>query len=298
VITADGPVYVIAEIGINHNGSLGKALRLIDMAIDAGCDAVKFQKRNPDVCVPSDQRDVMRKTPWGWMSYIGYRHRMEFGYEEFNRIDNYCKAHNIDWFASAWDIDSVNFLETFDLPYQKVPSACLTDHELLRHMSTKRHPVILSTGMSEEDEIEDAVDALGSRNFHLAHCTSTYPCPENEINLSYIAVLAMKSLYHDPPGVLVGYSGHEEGIVPTLGAVALGARFIERHITLDKTLWGSDQAASLESERLKELVTGIREMEMALGDGIKRVYDSELPQMKKLRRVGGIVKILEEIESV
>ena len=282
MITKDGPVYVIAEIGINHNGSLGKALRLIDMAIDAGCDAVKFQKRNPEVCVPSDQRDVMKETPWGRMSYIDYRHRMEFGYEEFNRIDNYCKAHNIDWFASAWDIDSVEFLEQFDMPYQKVPSACLTDHELLRHMATKKAPVILSTGMSDEDEIAGAIELLMYTNeLYVAHCTSTYPCPVDEINLSHI------------PDVWIdgysGYSGHEEGIVPTLGAVALGARFIERHITLDKTMCGSDQAASLESERLKELVTGIREMEMALGDGIKRVYDSELPQMKKLRRVGGKV---------
>jgi N-acetylneuraminate synthase len=285
VITADGPVYVIAEIGINHNGSLGKALRLIDMAIDAGCDAVKFQKRNPEVCVPSDQRDVMRKTPWGRMSYIDYRHRMEFGYEEFNRIDNYCKAHNIEWFASAWDNDSVDFLEAFDLPYQKVPSACLTDHELLLHMATKNPPVILSTGMSTLDEIHDAGSKLYPHEVHIAHCTSTYPCPLEEVNLGVMNYWTSGYLTE---GVL-GYSGHEEGIIPTLGAVALGARFVERHITLDKTMWGSDQAASLESERLKELVTGIREMEMALGDGIKRVYDSELPQMKKLRRVGGKV---------
>ena len=281
MITADGPVYVIAEIGINHNGSLGKALRLIDMAIDAGCDAVKFQKRNPEVCVPSDQRDVIKETPWGRMSYIDYRHRMEFGYEEFNRIDNYCKAHNIDWFASAWDNDSVDFLETYDLPYQKVPSACLTDHELLRHMVTKKRPVILSTGMSTLDEIEKALHELQYTETHVAHCTSTYPCPVDEINLNHLDWMRD---YEQ-----LGYSGHEEGIVPTLGAVALGARFVERHITLDKTLWGSDQAASLEAFRLKELVTGIREMEMALGDGIKRVYDSELPQMKKLRRVGGKV---------
>lgn len=290
MITADGPVYIIAEIGINHNGSVDTALRLIDVAVEAGCDAVKFQKRSPEICVPRDQWDVIKEgTPWGDISYIKYRMLMEFDYDQYQRIDDYCKVHNIDWFASAWDEDSVDFLQQWDLPYQKVPSACLTDGELLGHMATKLNPVILSTGMSTEDEIEDAVDALGSRQFHIAHCTSTYPCPLDEVNLRAIAPLMVHSFYHENPGALIGYSGHEEGIVPTLGAVALGARFVERHITLDKTMWGSDHAASLESERLRELVSGIREMETALGDGIKRVYDSELPQMKKLRRVGGKV---------
>lgn len=289
MITADGPVYCIAEVGVNHNSSLDTALRLIDVAIEAGCDAVKFQKRNPEVCVPRDQWDVMRETPWGTMRYIDYRHRIEFGYEEFHRIDNYCKAHRIDWFASAWDIDSVNFLEMFDLPYQKVPSACLTDHELLRHMDSKGRPIILSTGMSEWDEIRAATQELGRSGLYLAHCTSTYPCATEEINLEMVSVLRNRACpwYTVTDGY--GYSGHEEGIIPTLGAVALGARFVERHITLDKTMWGSDQAASLEPQRLKELVAGIREMETALGDGIKRVYDSELPQMRKLRRVGGKV---------
>jgi len=282
MITADGPVYLICELGCNHLGNLDDALRLIDVAVEAGADAVKFQKRNPKEAVPEDQWHLPKETPFGTLPYIEYRHRMEFGLEQYRQIDEHCKRRGLDWFASAWDIDSVNFLEQFDLPYQKVPSACLTDHELLRHMASKGRPVILSTGMSTPVEIDDAVRALLYAPTYIAHCTSTYPCPSNEINLRSMDKLWEREV---AKGV-VGYSGHEEGIIPTLGAVALGARFVERHITLDRTMWGSDQKASLDPPMLKELVSGIREMEQALGDGIKRVYDSELPQMEKLRKVG------------
>lgn len=286
-ISSNGPVYIIAEAGVNHLGDISKALSLVDVAVEAGCDAIKFQKRNPERAVPRDQWDVPKETPWGRIPYIDYRHRTELGYEKFERIDQRCKELGIEWFASAWDKESVDFLELFSLPYQKVPSACLTDHELLGYMASKGRPVILSTGMSTEAEIGEAVDILYVADLYLAHCTSTYPCPSEQINLRVLLDLIAQEI--SEAGVLIGYSGHEEGIVPTLGAVALGARFVERHITLDKSMWGSDQAASLEPQQLKELVVGIREMEAALGDGIKRVYDSELPQMRKLRRVGGKV---------
>ncbi len=275
------PVYVIAEIGINHNGDLDNAVALIDHAVQAGCDAVKFQKRDPEICVPADQRDVMRDTPWGRISYLDYRYKVEFGVAEYDEIDAHCKDRGIDWFASPWDVNSVEFLERYDPVCYKVASACLTDGELLSKLRQAGRPVILSTGMSSMDEIRKAVAALDGVPLLLTHATSTYPCPPEELNLRAIGTLA------DEFGVPVGYSGHEVGLQTTLAAAALGACVIERHVTLDRAMWGSDQAASVEPSGLERLVRDIRVIEKALGDGVKVVYDSELPIRAKLRRTPG-----------
>jgi N-acetylneuraminate synthase len=280
-IGAGRPTYVIAEIGINHNGDLSNALALINHAVQAGCDAVKFQKRDPEVCVPPDQRDVMRETPWGFMSYLDYRYKVEFGVEEYDEIDAHCKEVGIDWFASPWDVPSVDFLERYEPVAYKVASASLTDGELLTRLVEAGRPVILSTGMSSMDEIRVAVDLLGDTPLLLTHATSTYPCPPEELNLRVILTLAEEF------GVPVGYSGHEVGLQTTLAALTLGACVIERHITLDRAMWGSDQAASVEPPGLQRLVRDIRTIESALGDGVKVVYDSELPIRAKLRRTAG-----------
>ncbi|MDO5500559.1 MAG: N-acetylneuraminate synthase family protein [Propionibacteriaceae bacterium] len=277
-------VYVTGEIGINHNGDLDNALRLIDAAVHAGADAVKFQKRTPEVCTPRDQWDLERDTPWGRMPYIDYRHRVEFGVEEYGRIDEYCKAKGIDWFASPWDVESVDFLEQFDLPAHKVASASLTDDELLQRLRATGRTVILSTGMSTPTQIRHAVEVLGSEQILMCHATSTYPARPEELNLRMI-----NTLNAEYPNVPIGYSGHETGLQTTLAAVALGAVFIERHITLDRAMWGSDQAASVEPGGFERLVRDIRVIENALGDGVKKVYDSELGPMKKLRRVQGVL---------
>jgi N-acetylneuraminate synthase len=273
-------VFVIAEIGINHNGSLELARKLIDGAVLAGADAVKFQKRTPERCVPRDQWEVERETPWGRLPYIEYRRRMEFGEREFTAIDRHCRDRNILWFASAWDEEAVDFLERFEPPCYKAASASLTDHALLQKMMSTGRPLILSTGMSTAAEIAAAVAAAGRDRLLLAHATSTYPCPVGELNLRML--LTLKSLYPECP---VGYSGHETGLAPTWAAVTLGATFIERHVTLDRAMWGSDQAASVEVGGLMRLVSNIRDIERAMGDGVKRVYAGELPQIEKLRRV-------------
>lgn len=274
------PVYVIAEIGINHNGSLGLAKKLIDAACLAGCDAVKFQKRTPEICVPKDQWNIERDTPWGRLTYIEYRRKVEFGFEEYFEIASYCKDKGIDWFASAWDEKAVNFLEKFKPILYKVASASLTDYKLIQRLKSTGRPIMLSTGMSTMEEIEDAVQILGKDNLLLAQSTSTYPCVVTELNLNVIKTY--KEKFH---GIPIGYSGHETGLAPTLAAVALGASFIERHITLDRAMWGTDQAASVEIVGLQRLVKDIRDVEKALGDGIKRVYESELNSIKKLRRI-------------
>jgi N-acetylneuraminate synthase len=271
------PTYVIAEIGINHNGSLDIAKRLIAVAKAIGCDAVKFQKRNPEKCVPADQRDQMRETPWGYISYMEYRHRVELGEDDFRQIDQYCREHNIAWFVSCWDTDSVDFIRAFRTPCIKIPSACLTDRELLEHYRSTAVPLILSTGMSTLDQIDAAVSILGTERLLLAHCTSTYPCMNEELNLRMIPRL--RELYPCP----VGYSGHEVGLAPSLAAVALGACFVERHITLDRAMWGSDQAASVEPVGMGRLIKDIRTIEAAFGDGIKRVYESERKAASRLR---------------
>ncbi len=279
IIGKGSPVFITAEIGINHNGDLNIAKRLIDVAVMAGCDAVKFQKRTPEKAVPPEYRDVMRETPWGIISYLEYRRKVEFGLQEYQEIDRYCKEKGILWFASCWDEQSVDFIEQFSPPVFKVASASLTDAPLLRKMRASQRAIILSTGMSTIEEIEQSVTYLGEENLLLAHSTSTYPCPPAELNLRMIQTLQAR--FNCP----VGYSGHEVGLQTTLAAITLGACFIERHITLDRAMmWGSDQAASVEPWGLMRLVRDIRVIEEALGDGVKRVYDSEMPARKRLRR--------------
>ena len=277
-IGPDTPVFVIGEIGINHNGDLQVAKDLIDVAAEAGCDAVKFQKRTPELCVPEEQKNLVRETPWGTMSYMEYRERTEFGQDEYNAIDGYCRERSILWFASCWDLPSVDFVAAFNPPCFKVASATLTDEDLLARLRKHGVPVLLSTGMSTVDEIRQAVASLADTPLALAHTTSTYPCPPDQLNLRMIQALA------DEFGIPVGYSGHETGLQASLAAVALGACFVERHITLDRAMWGSDQAASLEPGGLQRLVRDIRIIETAMGDGVKRVYDSELAARAKLRR--------------
>jgi N-acetylneuraminate synthase len=280
-LIGDGhPVYIVAEIGVNHNGDLAIAKRLIDAAGHAGVDAVKFQKRTPELCVPPDQRGQMRETPWGYIPYLEYRQRVEFGQEEYAEIDRHCRERGIPWFASVWDEPSVDFMEVFDPPCTKVPSAALTDTGLLRHVRAKGRPVILSTGMSTMEQIRGAVGALGTENLLIAHATSTYPCEPWELNLRMIQTL--RKAFPCP----IGYSGHEVGLVASAVAVALGACMVERHITLDRAMWGTDQAASVEPGGFERLVKYIRVSEQALGDGVKQVYLSEQPSLRKLRRAG------------
>lgn len=274
----DYSTFIIGEIGINHNGDLSIAKRLIDVAVMAGCNAVKFQKRTPEKSVPPEYQNVKRETPWGLMTYLEYRHKVEFGYEEYAEIDRYAKEKGVLWFASCWDEDSVDFIEQFTPPCYKVASASLTDDPLLKKIKSTKRPIILSTGMSTLEEIEAAVNLLSTNNLLIAHSTSTYPCPPEELNLRMIQTLQNR---YDCP---VGYSGHEVGLQATFAAVTLGADFIERHITLDRAMWGSDQAASVEPWGLMRLVRDIRVIENALGDGQKRVYPSELKARQKLRR--------------
>lgn len=274
------PVYIIGEIGINHNGSLEIAKKLIDGAVFAGCDAVKFQKRTPEFCVPKDQWDVERDTPWGRMKYIDYRHKVEFNEEDYGIIDSYCKEKGIHWFASPWDEEAVEFMAKLNPVCVKFASASLTDIGLLEKVKAMGLPMMLSTGMSSIEQVDKAVETLGKENLMIAQSTSTYPCSLEELNLKVITTY--KERY---PNVPIGYSGHETGLAPTLAAVALGAAFVERHITLDRAMWGSDQAASVEIHGMSRLVKDIRDIEQSLGDGKKAVYESEQPSIKKLRRV-------------
>jgi len=274
------PVYVIGEIGINHNGSLDIAKKMIEGAAFAGCDAVKFQKRTPEVCVPVDQWDIERDTPWGRMTYIDYRRKVEFGDAEFEEISRFCTEKGIHWFVSCWDEESVDVIEKFDPPVYKAASASLTDHSLLKKMKSTGKPLMISTGMSELKEIVTAVAEIGTDNLLIAHSTSAYPCKLEELNLRMV-----QSLMTMFPNVPIGYSGHEVGLATTWTAVALGASFIERHITLDRAMWGTDQAASVEVLGMHRLVRNIRDIELALGDGVKRVYESELKSRDKLRKV-------------
>ena len=280
-MVGDGhPIFIIAEIGINHNGSLDIAKKLIQGAKAAGADAVKFQKRTPEICVPKDQWNIERDTPWGRMTYIDYRYKVEFSKEDYAVIDKFCKEKNIIWFASCWDEEAVDFMEQFDVPIYKTASAILTDINLLKKHKTLNKPIMISTGMSTMEEIEKAVKIFENKNHLVAHSTSTYPCPNEELNLKMITTLREK--YPDTP---IGYSGHETGLAPTWAAVVLGASFVERHITLDRAMWGSDQAASVEINGFNRLVRNIRDIEIALGDGIKKVYQSEMGARAKLRKV-------------
>jgi N-acetylneuraminate synthase len=276
----DHPCFVIGEIGINHNGSIDIAKRIIAGAKSAGCDAVKFQKRTPEICTPKDQWYIERDTPWGRMTYIDYRYKVEFGIDQYSEIDKYCKEIGIIWFASCWDEEAVDFIEQFNPPLYKTASASLTDHDLLVKHKNLKKPLIISTGMSTIKEIEDAIIVFGLKDLLIAHSTSSYPAKNNELNLRMINTLKEKY-----PGVPIGYSGHEVGLAPTWAAVSLGACFVERHITLDRAMWGTDQAASVEIGGFQRLTSNIRDIEAALGDGVKKVYDSELPVMTKLRRV-------------
>ena len=275
------PCFVIAEIGINHNGDLGLALNLIDVAVAAGCDAVKFQKRTPELCLPPEERERPRETPWGLVTYMEYRERIEFGREEYEHIERYCRDKGIIWFASPWDEPSVDFLEHFEPPCYKVPSAALTDDDLIQRLKTTGRPLIVSTGMSTMEQIDAAAGLLGDDvPWVIMHSTSSYPSAPEEVNLAMIRVLGERFER------VVGYSGHEVGLQISLAAVAMGAALLERHITLDRAMWGSDQAASVEPGGLQRLVRDIRVIETARGDGVKRVYESELPLMRRLRRTG------------
>ena len=279
IIGEGHPVYIIAEIGINHNGDIEIAEKMIRAAKKAGVDAVKFQKRTPLLCVPEEERSKMRETPWGYITYLEYREHVEFGMEEYTRIDQLCKQLEIDWFASVWDEEAIDFLENFDPIAYKVPSAALTDNGLIDKLNATKRPIILSTGMSTMEQIRASVAHFDIDRLAITHATSSYPCDPKELNLRMVPTLAAE---FDCP---VGYSGHEVGLIPSAVAVGLGAHIIERHFTLDRAMWGTDQSASVEPGGMEKLVKYIRVTEQALGDGVKKVYDSELPSLKKLRRV-------------
>lgn len=282
-MVGDGhPAYVIAEIGINHNGDLGIAKQMIDAAVHAGADAVKFQKRTPDVATPSEQQNQMRETPWGYISYLEYRYKVEFNEDQYCEIDKYCRKSGIAWMVSVWDEPSVEFMEKFDTPAYKIPSASLTDSTLIRRARATGKPLILSSGMSTMEQIRKGVDAADEKDLVLMHCTSTYPCEPEELNLKMV-----ETLRREFPNIPVGYSGHEVGLVPSAIAVAFGACMVERHLTLDRAMWGSDQAASVEPGGFERLVKYIRVTEASLGDGVKKVYASEQSSLRRLRRVNG-----------
>lgn len=272
------PAFIVAEIGINHNGDLEQAKKLIKVAVESGCDAVKFQKRTVNRVYTSAELNQPRESPFGETNG-DLKRGLEFGFEEYSAIDQLCRKLGIIWFASCWDEESVDFIEQFNPACFKIASACLTHDSLLKHHAAKKRPMFLSTGMSTLEEIDKAVGILGRDNLALMHCTSSYPCKPDEINLNVIHTLGNR---YDLP---IGYSGHEVGLYTTLAAVVLGACAVERHITLDRAMWGSDQAASIEPHGLARLVKDIRAVESAMGDGVKRVYKSEIPTMNKLRRV-------------
>jgi len=273
------PLYFIAEIGINHNGEIDLAKKLIKTAKDSGCNAVKFQKRNPELCVPLAQRNVMRETPWGIITYFDYRKKIELGEKEYDEIDRYCKEIGITWFASAWDNDSIDFLARYNLPCYKIPAAKLTDDAFLKHLRAQGRPMFLSTGMSSLEQLDHAVAVLQKKDLILMHCCSSYPASYQDLNLRLIPYL--KERYQVP----VGYSGHETGLATSVAAYALGACTIERHITLDRAMWGSDHAASLEPNGLNRLLRDIRLVEESMGDCRKRILPSEEPLIKRLRNV-------------
>ena len=267
---------IIAEIGINHNGDLDTAKKLIDVACIAGCDYVKFQKRNPDVCVPEEQKNVMRQTPWGEMTYLEYKHKIEFGQREYDEIDRYCNSKNIKWFASVWDDDSIDFISRYT-DIMKIPSALITRDNLLYNAREKSKYLMISTGMSNEEEIEHAV--MISNPDLIFHTNSSYPSPIEDLNLNYIDWLKEKY-----PEREIGYSGHEFGLITTYASVVKGATWVERHITLERTMWGSDHMASVEPHGLIKLVKDIRSIESSMGTKSPRtVFDSEIEKRETLR---------------
>ncbi|MBA7636688.1 N,N'-diacetyllegionaminic acid synthase [subsurface metagenome] len=272
------PCFIVAEIGINHNGSVEIAKKLIQKAFDLGCDAVKFQKRTVDIVYTKEELDKPRESPFGTTNRA-LKEGLELGVEEYRQIDQYCRELGIIWFASCWDELSVDFIEQFKPLCYKIASACLTDDSLLQYIKNKGKPIILSTGMSTVDQIDHAVELLGGQDLIILHCTSTYPAAPEELNLRFIQALANR---YDCP---IGYSGHEVGISTTVAAAVLGAKVVERHITLDRAMWGSDQAASVEPQGIERIVRYIHTIEKAIGDGNKKVYSSEIPLINKLRRV-------------
>lgn len=273
------PCYIVAEIGINHNGDIELAKRLISVAVAAGCDAVKFQKRSIDVVYTAAELAKPRESPFGTTNG-DLKRALEFGLREYRELDAFCKSVNMPWFASCWDEQSVDFINQFDVPCYKIASASLTDDNLLRHTRATGKAIILSTGMSTIDEIDHAVEVLGKKDLILLHACSTYPAYYEELNLNVIP--ALRERY----GVPVGYSGHETGIPSTVAAAVMGACCVERHITTDRAMWGSDQAASLEPNGIGRVVRDIRLIEQSMGDGVKRVFEREYPIIQKLRRVG------------
>jgi N-acetylneuraminate synthase len=279
-LVGDGqPCYVIAEIGINHNGDIALAKKLINVALAADCDAVKFQKRTVSVVYTAEELAKPRESPFGETNG-DLKRGLEFGEADYEEIDRYCREVGIDWFASCWDEASVDFISRYNVPCFKVASASLTDDRLLKHTRAKGKPIILSTGMSTPEQIDHAVEVLGKHDLVLMHTTSTYPSAVAELNLN--AIVTLKARY----GLPVGYSGHEVGVATSVAAAVLGACSVERHITLDRAMWGSDQAASLEPNGITRLVRDVHTCELAMGDGVKRVFDSEKPIIQKLRRVG------------
>ena len=271
--------FFIAEIGINHNGDIKNALQLIESAKLAGCDAVKFQKRTPEIATPRNSWDIIRETPWGKMKYIDYKRKIEFGKKEYNTIDKFCKKVGIIWTASCWDEPSVKFIEKYKVKFHKVPSACLTDLSLLKVLKKTKTPVIISTGMSTEKQIQKAVDILSQKNLSILHSNSSYPAQNDQLNLKYIEKL--KLMYKKS---VIGYSGHEMNLASSVAAVVLGARIIERHITLDKSMWGTDQQASIEPLGFARLIKDVRTVENSLGKPIKKVFPEEKKVMIKLRK--------------
>lgn len=278
IISDNSPVFFAGEIGINHNGSLETAKQIIDLAKICELDAVKFQKRTLELCVPDKIKNRIKETPWGDMTYLEYKKKIEFDEIEYKEIDRYCKEKNIIWFGSVWDEPSVDFLEKFHVPCYKIPSAHLTNRELLEKIKDLDKPIFLSTGMSTEKEIEKAVNILDDNDLIIMHCNSSYPAQNGELNLNYI-----KKLQNKFPDKIIGYSGHEEGISASLIAANLGAKVIERHITLDRAMWGTDQAASIEFSGLRRLSRDLKKLPLWLGDGKKKVYDSEKKVKEKLR---------------
>lgn len=279
-VNGSDDIYFIGEIGINHNGDLNLAKKLILEAKKAGFTAVKFQKRNPELSTPEHMRSKLRDTPWGEMTYIDYKHKIEFGKKEYDEISKYCKELKIDWFASCWDVDSLNFLLNYEIPVLKIASASITDKVLLKSYASSGLPIIMSTGMSTMNEINKAYEILKNNPLAILHTTSTYPCPPEELNLNMIKTLI--ETYPDNP---IGYSGHESGLSTSIAAAVLGAKIIERHITIDRALWGTDQAASLGQEGMHKLVGSINKIKASLGTGEKKVYESELFVKNKLRNI-------------
>ena len=281
-------IYIIAEIGINHNGDINLAKKLISIAAAAGCHAVKFQKRNPDICVPEHQKNVIRSTPWGEMTYLEYKHKIEFGKKEYDQINDCCKSYGIEWSASPWDEDSLNFLNQYNIPFIKLASASLTDLNLIEKSVSTGKKVIISTGMSTDSEVDQAVNVIrnaqskfGNHNkMGLLHCNSSYPADICELNLSCITTL--KNKY---PDFTIGYSGHELTIGTTVSSIFLGAEIIERHITLNRNMWGSDHSCSVTPWGLFKMVNGIKELESSFGDGVISLSKSEQEISNKLRKI-------------